>query len=73
MPQSTNGIADKIQTAIENSPHIPRRTLRYEAKEGHVVLRGTVSTYFQKLMAQEAIRDIEGVGQIRNELEVSWA
>ena len=35
-------------------------------------LRGVVNTYFQKQMAQEAIRHVDGVAEIANELEVCW-
>jgi osmotically-inducible protein OsmY len=35
-----------------------------------VVLTGRVQSYFQKQMAQESLRRIEGVGRIVNNLEV---
>jgi osmotically-inducible protein OsmY len=41
-------------------------------KEGHVMLLGTVGTYFQKQMAQEVVRSLEGVEHIENCLEVAW-
>ncbi len=63
---------DKILTALERNPHIPGRTLRFEAEEGRVTLRGVVRSYFQKQMAQEALRHVAGVREIANELEVSW-
>ena len=37
-----------------------------------MVLKGTVNSYFQKQMAQEAIRRIDGVELIDNQLEVNW-
>ena len=37
-----------------------------------VVLQGSVSTYFQKQMAQEVVRRVEGVQEIDNCLEVLW-
>jgi osmotically-inducible protein OsmY len=37
-----------------------------------VVVRGTVETYYQKQMAQEIMRRVEGVQKIDNQLEVSW-
>jgi len=62
----------QVGDAIARSPHISGRTLRFETADGHVTLRGTVSSYFEKQMAQEAIRRIEGVEGINNDLEVSW-
>jgi len=35
-----------------------------------VVLRGVVGTYFQKQMAQEAVRCVDGVDEIANKLQV---
>ena len=62
----------RVHSALEQNPHVPSRTLRFEAAEGRVTLRGTVGTYFQKQMAQEALRHIAGVQEIANELEVCW-
>jgi osmotically-inducible protein OsmY len=61
-----------ISSAIEGNPHLKRRNLRIETQEGRVVLRGTVSSYYQKQMAQEALRRLKGVDQIENHLEVNW-
>ena len=63
---------DRVLTALEGNPYIARRSLRFETKAGRVTLRGTVATYFQKQMAQEALRHVDGVHEIANELEVCW-
>jgi len=36
------------------------------------VLQGSVRTYFQKQMAQEVVRRVEGVEEVDNCLEVLW-
>lgn len=64
---------DRVLTALERSPYIGRRCLRFETSAGRVTLRGRVDSYFQKQMAQEAIRHVDGVHEIANELEVCWA
>ena len=64
---------DRVLTALEQNPYLTHRTLRFETEQGRVTLRGVVNTYFQKQMAQEALRHIDGVREITNELEVSWA
>ena len=69
----TSHLRDRVEKAIEDAPHLNRQQLRFEAKEGHVTLKGTVGTYFQKQMAQEALRRIEGVDEISNQLEVCWS
>jgi osmotically-inducible protein OsmY len=73
MIAATSEFADLIHSAIATNPYLAGRKLRYEAESGRVVLQGTVSTYFQKQMAQEALRRIDGVCEIENQLEVSWS
>jgi len=73
MPSTESTLATRIDQAIQTSPHISGRTLRIETVGSRVVLQGSVSSYFQKQMAQEAIRKVEGVEQIDNCLEVMWA
>jgi osmotically-inducible protein OsmY len=63
---------DRVLTALERNPYLTHRNLRFETHQGRVVLRGVVNTFFQKQMAQEALRHVEGVAEIANELEVAW-
>lgn len=60
----------RVLSALETSSHLQGRQLRFEMEKGRITLRGMVRTYFQKQMAQEAIRNIDGVDEIANELEV---
>jgi len=73
MPQREIPLDDQVLTALQRNPHVPGRNLRFETESGRVTLRGVVHTYFQKQMAQEAVRHIDGIDEIRNELEVTWA
>jgi len=41
-----------------------------EYQDGLLVLRGTVSSFYQKQIAQEAVRNLDGVRQVRNEIQV---
>jgi osmotically-inducible protein OsmY len=63
---------DRVQSALSKLPASPKRTLRFEASDGRVTLHGTVHSYYQKQMAQEILRRLEGVQAIDNRLEVSW-
>ncbi|MBI3838290.1 MAG: BON domain-containing protein [Planctomycetia bacterium] len=72
MPPAQSPLDSLISSAIEKNPHLQQRKLRVEARQGHVVLRGVVNSYYQKQMAQEALRRLEGVDQIENHLEVNW-
>ena len=46
------------------------RVVHVECSSGAVVLEGVVSSYYQKQMAQEIIRRIDGVSWIDNRLQV---
>ena len=70
MAQLDIPLNDKVIIALEQNPHLAGRNLRFEAEQGRVTLRGTVHSYYQKQMAQEALREIDGIAQIYNELEV---
>lgn len=71
--ESSPQLADRIDSALKGSPHIPGSKLRFEANEGRVVLRGSVGSYYHKQMAQEIVRTLDGVSEIENHLEVIWS
>ena len=73
MPALETTLASRVDQAIQTNPYINGRTLRFETEGNRVVLQGSVKSYFQKQMAQEAVRKVEGVEQIENCLEVLWA
>lgn len=61
---------DQICHALEGHPHLAGRRVSYHLRDEEVVLTGSVQTYFQKQMAQETLRKIDGIRRIVNELEV---
>ena len=62
----------QVEAAIRHNPYLTRHQLRFETREGRVTLRGKVHTFFQKQMAQEALKRVDGVQEIENQLEVVW-
>jgi osmotically-inducible protein OsmY len=40
---------------------------------GRVTIKGTVQSFFEKQMAQEALRNINGIESIENQLKVTWS
>jgi osmotically-inducible protein OsmY len=72
MPLFDAALAERVGSAIQTSPYLSGRTLRFEAQDGRVTLNGVVASYYQKQMAQETIKRVDGVKQIDNHLEVSW-
>ncbi len=65
-------LLDTIHDALSKSPYLTRKLVRCEEAEGRVVVKGKVGTYFQKQMATEVLRNLDGVEQIENRLEVVW-
>lgn len=66
-------LQDRVWTALQQSPYsFAHQNLRFETHDGRVTLRGIVRSYYQKQMAQEALRHVEGIDEITNELEVAW-
>lgn len=61
----------KVHSILKANPYFSGRSLRFETESGRVTLRGVVRSYFQKQMAQEALRHVEGIDEIQNELEVA--
>jgi len=65
-------LEDKVLCALERNPRLARRNLRFETEEGRVTLLGVVHTYYEKQIAQETLRHVDGIEEIHNELEVTW-
>lgn len=62
-----------LEGTLERHPYLRNRNLRFESRDGRVILRGKVNSYYQKVMAQEIVRRLEGVDVIENQLEVTWS
>lgn len=65
-------IQNQAETVISTNPYLAQQSLQLEFERGRLVLRGVVKSFFQKQMAQEAVRHVDGVDEIENQLEVSW-
>ena len=70
MSESEINFVRQVEDVVKTSPYLAGRKLRIEADAGRVVLHGTVRSYFQKQMAQEALRQVDGVQGIENRLVV---
>jgi len=72
-PTSTTALLhQQIAKAIVHNPHLDSRRIKVRTSRGRVVLCGSAESFFEKQMAQEALRGIEGITSIENELEVEW-
>ncbi len=68
-PQS-DAIEEKAISILNREPRLARREVHCHAEEDCLVLRGRVRSFFEKQVAQEVLRRLDGVREIRNELEV---
>ena len=65
-----HSLRELVHNRLAGNPFVISRSLTINVNEDEVTLRGYVPTYYQKQLAQESIRNIEGVRTIHNELEV---
>lgn len=66
-------LCDVTETArlrLRQSPYPSVRSLSCECDRGVLRLRGSLSTYYQKQLAQEAVAGLSGVDQVVNDTTV---
>ncbi len=66
----TPNLEEKVLCILKKDPRLAYREVYCQADSGRLILRGCVRSFFEKQIAQEILRRIEGVGEIHNELEV---
>ncbi len=64
-------IEAEAQSRLQTSGYPQLRKVSCEFHEGVLMLRGQVSTFHLKQVAQTLVRRLEGVGEINNRLEVA--
>ena len=63
----------RVEHAIIHNPHLNSCDIHYRADDGGIlVIEGEAETYFAKQMAQEILRNVEGVSAIKNDLTVVY-
>jgi len=70
--EQTCPLHEQIRSALDRSPYVSQSQVQIETSSGKVRLEGTVGTFYQKQMAQELVRRIDGVEQVVNQLQVNW-
>ena len=71
-PVHFRGIAEAATECLQNSPYRAVRRVVCECDQGILFLRGHLSSFHQKQVAQETVARIKGVTQVRNDIEVDW-
>lgn len=63
-------VTQRAQAKLAGSPYPPLRRLFCVESKGVLTLRGEVSSFFHKQMAQAAMLEIPGVEEISNQVRV---
>ena len=70
--QAASSLEQQASRALSGNSYLsPQYRLDVREKEGRLMLRGKVGSYFHKQMAQEVLRTVAGVERIDNLLEVT--
>ncbi len=72
MNRGTAHLINQVRSAVHADPHLAQRNLQFEHRGCHVTVRGTVESYYQKQLAQETLRRIDGIDEIENHVSVCW-
>ncbi len=70
--EQSDALLTRVDSAIRGSRHLAGHQVFCQEESGTIVLHGKVQSFFQKQMAQEALRKLNGVEKVINELEVDW-
>ncbi len=65
-----NLVVENAQVALKSRLFHQSQHITCEFREGLLLLHGRVSSYYQKQLAQEAVRRLDAVDQILNHIEV---
>jgi hypothetical protein len=68
--EHVSAIADIATACLHTKSPRAFRDVSCEYDEGTIILRGRSSSYYDKQIAQETVRGIDGVNQVVNEIEV---
>jgi len=63
-------LSEQIIQVLRATGYLALRDLDAFAAEGIVILRGRVPSYYLKQVAQSAVRELPGVVEVRNQLDV---
>jgi osmotically-inducible protein OsmY len=63
-------VTEQARARLKQCAYASVRRVSCAFDAGVLVLQGQLRTFFHKQLAQEAVADLEGVHQVRNEIEV---
>jgi osmotically-inducible protein OsmY len=67
----SQAVAARANRCLQESAYMAIRSVSCKYDQDVLFLRGRLTSYYEKQVAQEAVRDLEGVVQVVNQIEVS--
>ncbi len=70
-PLAAEDVVASAMNCLAKSVYRALRGVVCQYDRGAIILRGRLSSYYEKQLAQESVRGLQGVERIVNEIEVS--
>jgi hypothetical protein len=64
------GIGELAESRLRCNPYLALKNVSCDYREGVLILRGCVTSYYLKQIAQAAVAPLDGVLRIENQIEV---
>lgn len=61
---------DQASVIFQHHPHLSNRKVNCRAHANCVVIEGEVNSFYEKQLAQEALREVKGIERVENNLDV---
>lgn len=73
LPPETEVYLRQAEKALRGQSHLSQSPVRLQCTATGLQLEGQVSSFYEKQMAQEALRQFDAQIDIDNQLEVCWS
>jgi osmotically-inducible protein OsmY len=67
----SSGVERNAEDRLRSRLHVEVNRMSCQFRDGVLYLRGRSNTYYQKQLAQEAVRCLDGVSKIVNQIRVN--
>ncbi len=64
------GVEDLAERCLRKNPYLALKNVSCDYRDGVLVLRGCLASYYLKQIAQEADASLEGIERIDNQIQV---
>ncbi len=69
-PEPRAGLEELAERCLRSNSHLALNNVSCEYRDGVLVLRGCLPSYYLKQVAQQAVSQLQGVGRIDNQIQV---